>query len=479
VGESLLNEFIDIQLVGGFTMNLLQKRKKVIILIFIVAILSIPTVSYTLETLDRIHHQLPNNVYVDNINIGGKTVVQAEDIIDQRINQIENKVIDITLNSKGHAQKYKFILEDMGYYSDKDKIKSDVFSILHNDLDLVEKLKMYNNIDKSGRVYRIPHNIDFNRFANELKKIDVSNLSKPVNAAYKYENGKVNIVGGSSGYELDLQGLHNKILEGIRENRYEFTVDLKEVKPQITIESLLNQGIKEKTSSFITKFSISNRPRTSNIRLAASIIDGTILAPGETFSFNKTVGQRTAKRGFYKAGVYINGKLDEDVGGGICQVSTTLYNAVLLSDLEVIERSNHSLTVPYVPLSRDAAVSWGTKDFKFRNNTENYIYIHAQSTGNVISFELFGTKNHNRRVELISTVLNHIEPPLEYIEDESLELGKETVLDKGHDGYRSKLSRRVYEYGKLIDEQVLSYDRYLASPKVIKKGIKLVENTEV
>jgi vancomycin resistance protein YoaR len=460
-------------------MNLLQKRKKIIILIFIFILLSIPSVSYALEEIEKVNHQLPNNIYVDNLNIGGKTAEQAGKIIEQRINQLEDKMIEIVLNNEGQVEKYKFALKDLGYYSDENKIKSDVVSILYNDLGLIDRLKRYRDIERNGKNFKISHGIEFSKFANAIKKLDVSKMSKPVNARYMYENGNISIEGGSPGYEIDVKGFYDKILEGIRTDQYEFNVNLKEVKPQVTIESLASQGIKEKIAFFTTKFSVSNKPRTSNIRLAASNINGTILAPGDVFSFNKVVGERTIKRGFYKAGVYVNGKIDEDVGGGICQVSTTLYNAVLLSDLEVMERSNHSLTVPYVPLSRDAAVSWGTKDFKFRNNTEKYIYIHSQSTGNTISFELFGTKNHNRRVELISTVLKHTASPIEYIEDELLELGEESIVEKGHDGYKSKLIKRVYEDEKLIKEQVLSNDRYLTSPKIIKKGVKQVEDTKI
>lgn len=460
-------------------MNILRKRRKAIVSIFILILLLIPTGSYALEAMNKVHNQLPNNIYVDNIHIGGKTIEQSEELIESKVNQLENKVIEIILDSGGQIQKHKFSLKDLGYYSNKNKVKSDIAAILENDLGLVDRIKNYRDIESAGRIYKISNNIEFNKLVDAIKKFDISKLSKPVNAKYVYENGNIRITGGSPGHEIDIQGLYEKISKSISGDQYVFTVNLKEVKPQITIENLEGQGIKEKLAFFATKFSTGNKPRTSNIRLAASLINGTILSPGETFSFNNTVGERTTKRGFYKAGVYINGKLDEDVGGGICQVSTTLYNAVLLSDLEVVERSNHSLTVPYVPLSRDAAVNWGTKDFKFRNNTGNYIYIHAHSIDNTVSFELFGTKNHSRNVELISTVLAHTESPIEYIEDRTLELGKEKIVEKGHDGYKSKLIKRIYENGKLVKEQVLSYDRYLTSPSIIKKGIKLVEDIEI
>lgn len=184
------------------------------------------------------------------------------------------------------------------------------------------------------------------------------------------------------------------------------------------------------------------------------------------FSFNKVVGERTKARGFDEAGVYINGNIQSELGGGICQVSSTLYNAVLLSDLEVVQRNNHSLTVNYVPLSRDAAVSWGSKDFKFRNNKDFYIYIHAETGENTITFDLFGTKS-NKKVELISKIIERIDSPIKYVQDTNLKDGE--IVKKGRTGYRSKLIKKVYENGKLIRREIVSQDKYMSTPTIIKQ----------
>lgn len=130
-------------------------------------------------------------------------------------------------------------------------------------------------------------------------------------------------------------------------------------------------------SSFSTYF-YSPAGRTTNIKVACKYIDGTLLAPGEVFSFNDVVGQRTAKRGFKKATVYRGQEVAEGFGGGVCQVSTTLFNAALLGNLDIVERSQHSMKVHYVDAGRDAAISWGTQDFKFRNNTDETIKISAK-----------------------------------------------------------------------------------------------------
>jgi vancomycin resistance protein YoaR len=444
----------------------------IVILLFITA--AVPVFTYASDVVEKIGQRLPENVYLQEIYIGGKTLAEVESIIDNKVEQKENKEVKIVFTINGQAQNRNFTLEELGYYSDDNLIKLQISNIINDDSGFIEKLRNYKAIEKSGKVFRISQGIEFDKFASALKIFDVENLDKPVNAMYKYQDGQVVIVNSKSGYGMDIEGLYNEVLESLDENKDSFELEKKEVKADITTENLEKQGIKEKVVSFTTKFTASNKPRSRNVSLAGKLIDGTILAPGETFSFNEVVGQRTKQRGFEEAGVYVNGKVDQGIGGGICQVSTTLYNAVLLADLEIVERRNHSLTVPYVPLSRDAAVSWGTQDFRFKNNTEYYIYIHTKLTKDTITFELFSTKG-NKTVELVSTTLEKKEASIQYIEESKMETGKQVVVDKGHDGYKSKLIKKVYVDGKLVEEKTMTNDRYLSSPKIIKKGTKEVD----
>ena len=148
--------------------------------------------------------------------------------------------------------------------------------------------------------------------------------------------------------------------------------------PEVTLEDVSSRyGM---IASAVTDASSSSSNRIENIRLAMSIIDGTRLAPGEQFSFNDRVGERTKARGFKVATAYSGGTVTEEVGGGICQVSTTLFNAVVKADLRVDERHPHSLTVSYVDLGKDAAVDWENKDLKFTNTSEDYVFICCQVT---------------------------------------------------------------------------------------------------
>lgn len=450
---------------ADFMKKRLMLKKGIIFSILLCFIYALPSYAFS-EAINKKNKKLPKNVYFKEVDLSGKTIKDVEEIIDREVEEIENKKINICFSYNGDVQTHNFKLKDLGYYSNKEEVKNKISLILYNDLSPIEKLKEYINIKKYGRKYDLNHGIDYEKFCKSISVFDEFKLPKPQNAKYKCEDGKIIIIPEIYGYEFDKEKLYNQVCSNMLGDKREFTLDYKTVKPKITEEVLKKQGIKEKIASYTTKFNSNNKSRSKNIRLAASIIDGTIVAPGEVFSFNKVVGERTKARGFDEAGVYINGNIQSELGGGICQVSSTLYNAVLLSDLEVVQRNNHSLTVNYVPLSRDAAVSWGSKDFKFRNNKDFYIYIHAETGENTITFDLFGTKS-NKKVELISKIIERIDSPIKYVQDTNLKDGE--IVKKGRTGYRSKLIKKVYENGKLIRREIVSQDKYMSTPTIIKQ----------
>ena len=148
-------------------------------------------------------------------------------------------------------------------------------------------------------------------------------------------------------------------------------------------------------SNFSTYYSASNVNRTTNLRLAANKINGTVLMPGETFSYNKVVGARTIAAGYKEAPIYVSGEVVDGLGGGICQITSTLYNAVILANLDIVERTNHQFVPSYVKASRDATVVYGALDFKFKNNRNYPIKINCSVSGGVASFQIFGLKQDN------------------------------------------------------------------------------------
>lgn len=200
-----------------------------------------------------------------------------------------------------------------------------------------------------------------------------------------------------------------------------YTIPLKTIYPKVTTNSIGTEAFPDLLASFSTNYSSSNYNRSTNIALATSKINGTVLMPGDEFSFNGTVGKRTPSAGFKQAGVYVNGQSAVDYGGGICQVSSTLYNAVLRANLDITSRTNHMFVVGYVPISLDATVSWGAPDFKFKNSRSYPIKIVATTANKNVYIKIFGLKESvEYEVELVSYRTGSVPFSTVYTTDASL-----------------------------------------------------------
>lgn len=181
----------------------------------------------------------------------------------------------------------------------------------------------------------------------------------------------------------------------LNEEKDEYVVPLKVLYPNVTTNMLGTEAFPDLLSTYSTKYSTSAVDRTTNLKLAASKINGTVLMPGETFSYNKVVGERTIAAGYKEAPIYVSGKVVDGVGGGICQITTTLYNAVVYANLEVVERTNHQFVPSYAPASRDATVVYGAIDFKFKNNRDYPIKLVCSVSNGIANFQIFGLKSDN------------------------------------------------------------------------------------
>ena len=223
-------------------------------------------------------------------------------------------------------------------------------------------------------------------------------------------------------------------------------------------------------SSFTTYFDGGNAPRSHNIRLASSLINKTVLQNGEIFSFNQTVGKRTAERGFQTAKIIENGEFVEGVGGGVCQVSTTLYNAVILSGCKIREYHPHSLAVNYVAPSRDAMVSGTFFDLQFENTTGSTIYLTSVTGENFITFKIYG-RDSGKRYAFRSCVTGSIEAPEEFTDDLSL-------VRVGRDGTVSEGYLTVTENGK-SHEILVRRDKYAPQKKITFNPEQTEQNEEL
>ena len=200
--------------------------------------------------------------------------------------------------------------------------------------------------------------------------------------------------------------------------------------------------------------------------------------PGETFSYNQTVGERTIAEGYKEAGAYAGGRVVQDVGGGICQTSSTLYNVALLANLEIVDRSNHQFLTSYVSPGRDATVSWGSIDFKFKNTRTYPIKIEASAKNGVCKMSIYGIKEEvEYEVEIQSKVLSYIDYTIKYEEDSSLEEGKEVVEQSGYTGCTSEAYRVLKLNGEVVSKTLLSKDTYDPMTRIIRIGTKKTVET--
>jgi vancomycin resistance protein YoaR len=194
--------------------------------------------------------------------------------------------------------------------------------------------------------------------------------------------------------------------------------------------------------------------------------------PGQEFSYNKVVGERSLERGFQIAKVYQSGKVVDGLGGGICQTSSTLYNAVLYADLEITERRNHSLPVSYVNLGRDATVVYGTTDFRFKNNQKTPIKIDAKASGGVLTVKILGFEDDNKKITL-KTETVQVRPFTEtIIQDTTIPVGSTQITQKGSNGYIVKTYKITTIDGVTSEPKLISTDTYAPIVQIKKIGVE-------
>jgi vancomycin resistance protein YoaR len=273
----------------------------------------------------------------------------------------------------------------------------------------------------------------------------------------------------SNGVDFDVDAAK----EIIQEEAEQYTIPLIITVPEITVDKLGDEAFPDLLGSYTTSYGASSSNRGINIAIAANTINGIILMPGEVFSYNQVIGDTTPDKGYKLGGSYLNGELVQSYGGGICQVSSTLYNTVLYANLEIVLRYNHSSTVGYVPASRDATVSYGGKDFKFKNSRNYPIKISATATNGVLKIEIYGIKEEEEyEVVIESYETGTIAYTTKYVEDSTLAEGQQVVSSSGSNGKRSVAYKVLKLNGVVVSKTLLSQDTYNPMQRIVKVGTK-------
>ena len=416
-------------------------------------------------------------IEADNIGRNGNILTNNYSILFTKLFKKEIKprlYLDDSLLSdtiKDINSKMKDAIVDNSYYIEKNNliiVKGKAGYIIKTE-ELKEKIyEQISNIHTNYQIIEIPV---------EYKEPEPINLQKIHEEIYK-EPQDAYVQKNPTVVHPEVNGIDFKISveeaeELLKEDKEEYTIPLKITKPKKTINNLGEEAFPDLLATFSTRFDGSNYNRNTNIKLAAKKVNGTVILPGEKFSFNTIVGSRTIEAGFKEGTAYIGGKVVPDVGGGVCQVSSTIYNTALLANLKIVERSNHMFTTGYVAPSRDATVYYGSLDFIFKNTRKYPIKLVASASGGVCKVSVYGIKEENEYEVIIqSKVTSYINPTTIYKEDQTLEEGKEVVEQTAITGCRSEGYKIVKQNGKVISRTLLSKDTYNSRNKIVRKGTK-------
>ncbi len=297
------------------------------------------------------------------------------------------------------------------------------------------------------------------------------------NAGYDIKDGDIVIFDGMDGREADKEEISQKI--STFNSGEQIVLTVKRTAPEVTKEMLDSELFGYELASFQSKYSTKTANRAFNVSRAAQSCNGKILLPDEVFSYCEAIGNPSLSNGYKVAPVFSNGKHSEGVGGGVCQVSSTIYSAVLYANLEIVERRSHSLTVSYVPKGQDATVSYGSQDFKFKNNTNTPIKLIATATGGICKVSILGTKPDVEQTVEISNSIRSVSYPTDNITyDDTLPEGTRKVVEKGETGYVVDSVRKVFENGTLVKTESLTRSHYKMVPNEVVVGTQVISAPE-
>ncbi len=423
---------------------------------------------------DRINAQskeegIAEGIYIESLYIGGMSEEEANVALEEYVAELAGKEFTLEAGDK----QLTFTAGQMGL-----EVLND--NIIQNALDvgktgsLLKRYKDLADLEHGDLVLEL--RLGVNRDAitalinDNLKKIN----TKAVDNGLIRENGTFTYVPGTTGIEVNVTASTALIEEYIctEWNREDATVLLSAeiTEPKGSREELAK--VKDLLGSYNTNFRTSSAARITNINVATDRINGTVLYPGEEFSVNETIQPRDAAHGYKEAGSYEGGQTVQSYGGGVCQVSTTLYNAVILAELGVTERQSHSMTVAYVPLSMDAAIAGDYLDFKFVNNTETPIYIEGYTKGKDLYFNIYGeeTRPANREISFETVVLETMDPGTQFVASED-PMGSVIRTQSKHIGYKTQLWKIEKVDGVEKNRELFNKSSYRSSPKILKVGI--------
>lgn len=403
-----------------------------------------------------------DNIFINNYNILFTLIGKKNINVNMTLNEevAKQSIEDIGVNLPGVIIESSYAIEDDELVITKGKT-----GILINTEELLNKVKdNLNDINSKENYIKIPVK------SKEPEPIDIDKIHEEVYTEAKdayYTKDPFTIYPEVEGIDFDVEAAR----ELLKEEKEEYVIKLTITKPKVTIDQIGSEAFPDQLATFTTRYDVSDTNRTTNLVIACQKINGKVVLAGETFSYNKALGPRTAAAGYKNGKVYEGGEVVDGIGGGICQISSTLYNTVLMSNLEIVERRNHQFVTSYLPAGRDATVVYGAIDFKFKNTRKYPVKIVASARNGIATVSMFGIKEENEYTFSFNTkTIASIPFTTKYEEDTTLTVGTEKVRQKGANGLKTETYITKMLNGKAISTTLLSRDTYDAMARIVVKG---------
>ena len=417
------------------------------------------------------------NTHVNGVDVSGMTKAEASEVLSQ--NLIDN-LDKIKLTLKSGDKTWEINCEEFEVVGNFDSTLDNVINYGRQG-NIFEKKKIENKIKNEGLEINVPYQKLLGGIDDKIDSI-VSEIEKEPVSSHVVFNPNAPVMFSLSptinGVKVDRNALDEAINEAFSSgDNYTINIPFQEITPSQELDSLLENIVLR--SKFSTNYAKSTESRKSNIKLALSKFNGMIVEPDQEVSFNKTTGPRTSQNGYKNAKIIFNGSYVSGVGGGVCQASTTLYNALLLADVEILQANHHSLPASYVPLSFDAMVSEGYADLVFKNTLETPIYIKAYGTDSDAIVEIYGQPLEDGvEIKTKSVLVKVLPHGGDKITTDTSGKYSDKVLYKGEyyrlkypqEGYESKGYLQYYKNGELIEEKEIRHDHYQPQNGEIVEG---------
>lgn len=443
------------------------KTTRIIYSLLIATVIILPLVFFSSGFFASASEKVLPGIEVMGIDLGGLNKTEGL----AKLVELEKNLRATRMVLRYQERSWPLLLNEVGFDLNKEAIMEDAL-LTGRRGSLIQRWQERKQLEKAALPLRPVLEFDREKLTLRVKELTREITVEPKDAAFKLgANDTVTILPGKDGVAVDADKLEKDIVAVVLSGeKPEVTLSLVTVAPTHSTAFIESMGINGLLASYTTRFDPTKVSRTYNVSVAAQALDELLIRPGHEVSFNKVVGPRSSEAGYKNAPVIVNNELVDGLGGGVCQVSTTLYNAILLANLEVVERSNHSLPVSYVPIGRDATVVYDALDFKFRNNTESYLYIKSFIHSGQLSLKIYGNTAYKRDVAVNTWVTKEIDPKVVYETDPNLPKGEQVVKQEGAKGFIASAERVVSFNGVVEKKEKLSSSDYSPINKVIAVG---------